>query len=97
MDTLSLPFRFTSSGLAETHTENTSAYYLNILSNVLQTEPGETPLDLNFGTNDPLFQRVNKATVIEVAAKYVPELTINSVSTILSEDGTEQLIISFRI
>jgi hypothetical protein len=97
MDTLSSPFRFTSSGLAEKHIENTSEYYLNILANVLQTEPGETPLDLNFGTNDPLFQRINKATVIEVAAKYVPELTINSVSTILSEDGTEQLIVSFRI
>lgn len=97
MDTFSLPLRFTPSGLAEKHAVNSSQYYLHILSNVLQTEPEETPLDLNFGTNDPLFERINKATVVEVAAKYVPELTINSVSTILSEDGTEQLIISFRI
>lgn len=97
MDTFSLPFRFTSAGLAAKHAEGSDSYYLHILSTVIQTEPKEMPLDPSFGTNDPLFQRINKASIVEVAAKYVPEMTIDAVSTVLEENGTEQLVISYRI
>lgn len=97
MDTFSIPFRFTANGLAAKHLDGSEQYYLHILSTVLQTEPNEMPLDSNFGTNDPLFERINKATIIEVAAKYVQELEIDSVSDILTENGIEQVIISYRV
>jgi hypothetical protein len=97
MDTFSLPFRFTSNGLVSKHAQGTDSYFMHILSNVLQTEPKEMPLDPNFGTNDPLFQKINKASIVEVAAKYVPEMLIDAVSTVTGEDGTEQLVISYRI
>jgi hypothetical protein len=96
MDTFSVPFRF-SGGLAAKHQEGSAQYYLHILSMVLQTQPGEMPLDVNFGVNDPVFERINRATVMELAAKYVPELTIEQIATILDNDGIERVVVQYRI
>lgn len=96
MDTFSVPFRF-SGGLAAKHQEGSDQYYLNILSMVLQTQPGEMPLDANFGVNDPVFERINRATIMELAAKYVPELTIEQIATILDNDGVERVVVQYRI
>lgn len=64
---------------------------------VLQTQPGEMPLDTNFGVNDPVFEKISRATVMELAAKYVPELNIQGISTVLDNDGTEKVVIQYRI
>lgn len=96
MDTFSVPFRF-SDGLASKHVEGSDEYYLHILSMVLQTQPGEMPLDTNFGINDPVFERISRASVMELAAKYVPELNIEQVATILDNDGIERVVIQYRI
>ena len=96
MDTFSGPLRFSGS-LASKHPEGSDQYYLHILSMVLQTQPGEMPLDRNFGVNDPVFERINRATVMELAAKYVPELTIEQIATILDNDGIERVVIQYRI
>lgn len=96
MDTFSVPLRF-SDGLAAKHSEGTEQYYLHILSMVLQTQPGEMPLDANFGINDPVFVRIDRATVLELAAKYVPELNIQQVATIIDNDGVERVVLQYRI
>ena len=96
MDTFSVPFRF-SGGLAAKHAEGSDQYYLHILSMVLQTQPGEMPLDINFGVNDPVFERISRATIMELAAKYVPELTIEQIATILDNDGIERVVVQYRI
>lgn len=96
MDTFSVPFRF-ADGLAAKHREGSDQYYLHILSMVLQTQPGEMPLDFNFGTNDPVFERINRATILELAAKYVPELNIEQIATILDNDGIERVLLQYRI
>lgn len=64
---------------------------------VLQTQPGELPLDANFGINDPVFERINRATVLELAAKYVPELVIQNIGTVLDDDGIERVVLQYRI
>lgn len=64
---------------------------------VLQTQPGELPLDVNFGINDPVFERINRATVLELAAKYVPELVIQQIGTVLDDDGIERVVLQYRI
>lgn len=64
---------------------------------VLQTQPGELPLDANFGVNDPVFEKINTASLVELAAKYVPELRIDRISTILDEDGVERLVVQYRL
>lgn len=96
MDTFSIPFRFVN-GLTAKHVEGSDEYYLHLLSMVLQTEPGEMPLDANFGTNDPVFQNISRATILELAAKYVPELNIQNIATILDDDGVERVVLQYRI
>jgi hypothetical protein len=96
MDTFSVPFRF-SGGLAVKHSEDSDQYYLHILSMVLQTQPGEMPLDANFGTNDPVFERINRGTIMELAAKYVPELNIQQIATVLDDDGVERVVLQYNI
>jgi hypothetical protein len=96
MDTFSVPFRF-SGGLASKHAEGSDEYFLHILSMVLQTNTGEMPLDANFGTNDPVFEKINRGTVMELAAKYVPELVIQQISTILDDDGIERVVLQYSI
>lgn len=96
METFSVPFRF-SGGLAVKHQEDDEQYYLHILSMVVQTQPGEMPLDANFGTNDPVFERINTATLVELAGRYVPELRIDRISTILDDDGVERLVVQYRL
>jgi hypothetical protein len=97
MNTLSVPFRFARSGSVAQHTEGSDFYYSHILSNVLQTEPGELALDSSFGTEDPTFQRINRASIVEMAAKYVPEITINDITSIIDDNGNEQVVISFQV
>jgi hypothetical protein len=96
METFSVPFRF-ANGLAVKHAEGSDQYYLHLLSMVLQTQPGEMPLDFNFGTNDPVFERVNRATILEISAKYVPELNIQQIATVLDNDGVERIVLKYRI
>jgi hypothetical protein len=96
MSTLSVPFRFTNVGSVAQHAEGSSSYYGHILSNVLQTEPGELALDASFGTEDPTFEAISRATLVEMAAKYVPEIRINNISTFINDNGTEQVVISFQ-
>ena len=96
MDTLSIPFRF-SNGSAVTHAQGSDSYYMHILSNVLQSEPGEIALDTEFGTNDPVFERVNRASIVEMAAKYVPEIRIDKVVSIIDDDGIEKIVISYVV
>lgn len=96
MNTLSVPFRFTQNGSAAQHDEGSDSYYAHILSNVLQTEPGELALDSSFGTEDPVFQRISRASIVEMAAKYVPEIQVTDISTIIDDNGNEQVVISFQ-
>ena len=94
MDTFSIPFRFVGSQAAK-HTEGTDEYYLHILSNVLQIEPGELPLEPNLGINDPTFSRITRASIMELATKYVPELRVSAVNRFASEDGTEEIVVTY--
>ncbi len=97
MNTLSVPFRFTNTGSVAQHAEGSSSYYTHILSNVLQTEPGELALDASFGTEDPTFEAIKRATLVELAAKYVQEIRIDNISTFINDNGNEQIIISFQL
>lgn len=97
MNTLSVPFRFTVTGSVAQHTEGSDSYYAHILSSVLQTEPGELALDSSFGTEDPVFERISRASIVEIAAKYVPEIQIDRISTIIDDNGNEKIVISFQI
>lgn len=94
METFSVPFRF-SKGHAVTHSADSDEYYLHLISMVILTQPGEMPLVPNFGTLDPTFERVNRASLIELALKYVPEVNINRITPVISDDGSENILVEY--
>jgi len=97
MNMLSSPLRF-SNGAAKLLTEGTDEYYAELLSRIMQIEPGEFPISIFFGIPDPTFSGLNRATLAELAAQFVPEIDITSISSSISEDnlGEETLLIYFE-
>jgi hypothetical protein len=97
MDMLSSPLRF-SNGAAKLLTEGTDEYYAELLSRIMQIEPGEFPISIFFGIPDPTFSGLNRATLAELASQFVPEIDITSISSSISEDnlGEETLLIYFE-
>lgn len=96
MDTFSVPFRFVN-GLAAKHAEGTDDYYLHLMTMVILTQPGEMPLDPGFGTQDPTFQKINRASLVEMSLKYVPELNIRTITPIITGDGQEDIIVEYEV
>jgi hypothetical protein len=97
MDMLSLPLTF-SNGSAKLFTDGTDEYYAELLSRIMQIEPGEFPISIFFGVPDPTFSGLNKATLAELASQYVPEVELTDIESIISEDnlGEETLMIYFE-
>lgn len=96
MDTFSVPFRF-SNGLAAKHAEGSDEYYIHIMTMVLLTEPGGMPLDPEFGTQDPTFEQVDRASLVELASKYVPELSITNITTLITDEGQEDILVEYDL
>lgn len=97
MDTLLLPMSF-SSGQAKVLTEGTDDYYATLLSRLMQIEPGEYPISIYFGVPDPSFSNINRASLVELASQFVPEIDISSIENTIDEDnpGEETLLIFFE-
>ena len=94
---LSMPLKFTN-GKAKVLTEGTDEYYAELLSRIMQIEPGEYPISIFFGIPDPTFSGLNRATLAELASQFVPEIDITSITNSISEDnlGEETLLIYFE-
>jgi len=96
VDTFSVPFRF-SNGLAAKHAEGSDEYYIHIMTMVLLTEPGQLPLNPEFGTQDPTFEYINRASLIELAAKYVPEINVTKITPLITDDGEEDILVEYDL
>ena len=94
MQTIALPLKF-KSGDVVVYADTEDEYYKQILFITLQTHPKEMPLNPSFGTNDPTFALISRANMVEMAARYVPELKITHVSAVVNDNGEEQLKIDF--
>lgn len=96
MNTIKIPMRFTSNTYSMVTVEDGSdEFYATILSNALKIEPQELPLSTSFGVPDPSFGRTPEQNVY-MAAKFVPEITVTSVSSKLDESGSNTLAITFE-
>lgn len=94
METIALPMSF-ANGRPAIHTDDTDEYYGHILGLCIGIEPNELPLTPGLGVNDPTFAAVSRASIVEVAARYVPEITITSIDAISNESGEASVEISF--
>ena len=96
MNTIKIPMRFKANSYSMVTAEDGSdEFYAIILSNALKTEPRELPLSTSFGVPDPSFGTTEKQSVY-MASKFVPEITITSVSSKLDESGANTLAITFE-
>lgn len=94
METLALPMTF-ANGRPAVHVDTTDEYYGHILSICIGVEPNELPLTPSFGVDDPAFASVSRASIIEIAARYVPEITITSIDALIDQSGDTSVDISF--
>ena len=91
---LAFPVEFRN-GTFVVHSDIDDAYYTQLLTMALGFQPDELPLNPNFGTSDPTFTNISRATIVEKAAKYVPEILITGISDFVSESGEELVRINF--
>lgn len=91
---IAFPLQFRDGSLV-THPDTSDQFYVQLLSMALSIQPDELPLNPNFGTLDPTFSNISRATLIEKAAKYVPEVQVTGISDFVSDSGEELINISF--
>jgi len=91
---LAFPVQFRN-GAFVVHTDDTDPFYTQLLSMALMIQPDELPLNPNFGTSDPTFTNISRATIIEKASKYVPEILITGISDFVADSGEELVQINF--
>lgn len=78
MDTIAFPIKFENNRLV-THAQGTDQYYNQFISIALQTQPGEYPLDIDFGIKDMTFTDMADAAIKQTLSFYYKELSVDSV------------------
>jgi hypothetical protein len=97
MNTIRLPIRFKIDSTMETITEGTDEYYATLLANSMRIEPGELPISTAFGTLDPSFEYQTPKLAVQNAARHIPEIAINDVSSKLEGGGSIGVMVNFTI
>jgi len=80
MDALKFPIKFDGVGNFVRVIDGTDEYVKQLLSICILTEPYILPLTPEFGISDPAFATVSPDQLMLAAAKFVPEISIISVS-----------------
>ncbi len=97
MNTIKLPISFNPDKTMKTLEEATEDYYAVLLADALQIEPEELPLSTSYGVLDPTFGSETPLKTVKNAARHIPEISIDDVSSTLAEDGKIALSIKFSI
>lgn len=97
MNTIKLPISFRADYSMSTVTDGTEEYYSLLLADALRIEPGELPISTSFGTLDPSFDYSTPLRAVQNAARHIPEISINDVSSTIDKDGKINLEIKFDI
>lgn len=87
MDTIKFPIRFTKDREIEKLTDGTDDYVRQMISVCILTEPYILPLTPDFGTADPAFSTVSPSSLLLNVSKFIPEISLVSVDTVLNEDA----------
>lgn len=87
MDTLKFPLSFSKNREISKVTEGTDDYIRQMLSVCILTEPFILPLTPDFGVADPSFSTLSPATLMLNVAKYIPEVSLVAVDSLLDESA----------
>jgi hypothetical protein len=89
MNILKFPISFDNDGSISKLPEGSDAYFKQLISFCILTEPASLPLTPDFGVYDPVFSKVSPEKLALSASKFIPEVQIQSLGgTINSNDGT---------
>lgn len=94
MDCLKFPIAYDSSGFVKV-TDRTDDYYKQLISICARTEPGVSPLFPSFGVYDPTLSVADRGQFLINAARYIPEIQVGDVETIINQDGTTAVTFTF--
>lgn len=94
MDCLKFPISYDASGFSKL-LDGSTEYYKQLLSICARTEPGVSPLFPDFGVYDPTLMVADKGQFLINAARYVPEVQINQIETIIGQDGSVAISFTF--
>lgn len=98
MNTLRLPLVFSAtSGSLEYAIDGTTEYYATIVSNLININKGELIISQYYGCVDPTFEGDARRLIGEAVSKYVPEITVKSISSKLNATGTNLIELNFDI
>jgi len=97
MTTLRLPIRFNGDYTMQVIEAGSEEYYATLIANTLRIEPEELPISTSFGILDPSFGTETPLKTVTNAARFIPEITIEKVSSKLGDDGKVELDINFSI
>ena len=97
MNTMRLPIRFGLDYRVLTITDGSDEYYATLLADSLRIEPGELPISTAFGTFDPSFEHQTPKTAVQNACRYIPEISIQDVSSKLDNAGAIGVMVNFVI
>ena len=95
MDTIAFPVKFDGTGLAK-HAQGTDAYFSQMLTLSILTQPGVHPFGAEYGIWDPTFTSLDKGRFIIQAAHYVPEVVITAIETELDVEGKMAISFGYR-
>lgn len=94
MQTLALPLTF-SNGDAVVYTDTEDIYYSHLLALNLQIEPRELPLSIKFGTWEMTLNAESRSDAIELAARYIPEISLDEIALDIDDNGRETVSVIY--
>lgn len=94
--TLSFPFRLLPNGAPATQVSDTDAHYIELLTALIMTRPGERQLAPSFGTTDPSFNAVDLNQVQAAADLYGPPVRVSEVEARFTDVTTQEILVGFE-
>ena len=95
MDTLKFPVRFRGGGV-EKYQQGTDDYCAHLLALSIQINPGELPLNPQYGVEDATFSESLTRDLAFTAGAFIPEIIVEVAEITLDESGQTKVNISVR-
>lgn len=94
--TLSFPFRLSATGVPVTVSEDTDEHYVELLTALAMTRPGERQLAPSFGIADPSYEGFSAAALGAAAEMFGPAVDVTEVEIRFLDERTSEVIVGFE-
>ena len=95
MDAIKFPLTFANGELRKL-SSTSDEYYGQLIALTIQTIPGELVLRPTYGVDSPEFDSIQTAKFSQIAAQFLPEVSISGITTKPSDNGLVDIAINFE-